>query len=582
MSGTGSLMIRNLRKPSDYTKAVMTQDELLRIAIANDLNVAKARQSMMRGEVQELTPQQSRTPAELQADTELQERTALNNLLELFQYREAGQIINSLSSDDIFTLNQLFPQIKQDIQRRYNVKLISPSFFVDYLRKFREEIEASKGLSTNLSSITNKFNTLTDNISDLRATLPTNYQLRKLRGDIDNLSKNLPAVLTAPVIERVERLQASIPSAEDFRKLSADTEKSQSETINLLQRITESMPTQIQIQKILDDIEKGDITQAQGFQEIEIALSGISEAQLDALEDMKRELAERQAQGSQRDIAVEAEIPIGVRGVPTLALAKRIVSGAPSRQIGLYIIFGDGRSEEINTLGLKSLYRSNDGFRDWALSIFNREPTITMLKTYIGSRTSEFIPSSSVSEMTDVETATKSGFGLRATKPKAKPDKIGKGVEYVSEPHYRQLGKYAVNMRQLKDRDILNVKFHSLGRVPQFKPTPISDVFKDYLLELLENGKSNARIYDQVPTEERLLFEKIATGAGISHAIKLKKTITDEDKADNDRFNILKGEYLAGNNSVALLKELRKLVVKFIDQGKILKQDGLNLLIELS
>jgi len=44
----------------------------------------------------------------------------------------------------------------------------------------------------------------------------------------------------------------------------------------------------------------------------------------------------------------------------------------------------------------------------------------------------------------------------------------------------------------------------------------------------------------------------------------------------------LKGEYLAGNNSVALLKELRKLVVKFMSQGKISKNDGMNLLIELS
>ena len=77
MSGTGSLMIRNLQKPSDYSKAVMTQDELLRIAIANDANVAQARQGFQRGEVQALTPQQLKSPAELQADQALQERTCL-------------------------------------------------------------------------------------------------------------------------------------------------------------------------------------------------------------------------------------------------------------------------------------------------------------------------------------------------------------------------------------------------------------------------------------------------------------------------------------------------------------------------
>jgi hypothetical protein len=37
-------------------------------------------------------------------------------------------------------------------------------------------------------------------------------------------------------------------------------------------------------------------------------------------------------------------------------------------------------------------------------------------------------------------------------------------------------------MPQLKERDILNVKFPSLGRIPQFKPTPISDVMKEFVL----------------------------------------------------------------------------------------------------
>jgi hypothetical protein len=137
-------------------------------------------------------------------------------------------------------------------------------------------------------------------------------------------------------------------------------------------------------------------------------------------------------------------------------------------------------------------------------------------------------------------------------------------------------------MNQLKNRDILNVKFRSLGRIPQFKPQPISEALKDFVLDLLENGKPNHRVYDTLSVEERQLFEKLATYAGIINSLKLKKTLTDEDIKDNERFAILKGEYLAGNNSQTLLKELRKLVVKFMNTGKITKTDGTNLLIELS
>jgi hypothetical protein len=551
----------------------------------------------MRGEVQELTPQQSRTPAELEADTELQERTGLNNLLELFQYREAGSIINSLSADEIFTLNQLFPQIKQDIQRRYNVKLISPSFFMDYLRKFKEEIEASKGLSTNISTITNKFNDLTDNINDLRNILPSKLQLTRLKNDLRKLS-DVPDFMSRPVIDRIDRLERSIPTAEDYRKLSTDTEQAQFETINLIQNIAENMPTQIQIQKVLDAIEDGRISSQQGFKEIEDLISGISEVQLDALDDVKRELGEIQAQGSNLDVFIEESIPIGIRGIPTLALGRRNRGGVPSGASGLYIIYADGRKEEQSSDSIRILYSTNESFKDWANSTFGRKPTIMMIKTYVQRETGSFLPSVASTE-TPVESKEKLGYGVGGNAPLRTPnrpktpvkskngqfvlqEKVGKGVEYVAEPNYRQFGKYVVNMKQLKERDILNVKFPSLGRIPQFKPIAISDVFKDYFLDLLENGKSNSRIYDQIPIDERILFEKISTGAGVIHALKIKRTVTDEDKTDNDRFSILKGEYLAGNNSVALMKELRKIVVKFMGQGKILKQDGLNLLIELS
>jgi len=55
-------MIRNLRKASDYDKARINQDDLLKIAIANDNNISNARRAYRQGEVPALTPQQQFTP----------------------------------------------------------------------------------------------------------------------------------------------------------------------------------------------------------------------------------------------------------------------------------------------------------------------------------------------------------------------------------------------------------------------------------------------------------------------------------------------------------------------------------------
>jgi hypothetical protein len=585
MSGTGSLMIRNLQKPSDYSKGVMTQDELLRIAIANDANVAQARAGFQRGEVAPLTPQELKSPAELQADIALQEKTALNNLLRLFQYREASAIIAELNPDEIFTMNQSFPQIEREINRRFAKGLLSPTFFVEYLRKFKEELEASKGVSTNLSSITNKFNALTDNINDIRAILPTREQFALLEQKLATTFRQLPDYIVRPVVERINRLQDNIPSSREFQRISADQEILQFETLNMLQTITSTMPTRVQIQQILTDLEEGRISQVDAFQRVQDAISGVSDAQLDGLEELKREIAESSSTAVRggENIDILAQVVVGTRAVPRLAVARAVLaSGTPSTTQSIYII-GEVGNQKLTLNELKALLVREDGFRNWYATNVGGVANLSNLKDYILENALQ-APSSAVSDATSKETFSteKSGFGLKAKNGRIRTKKIGEGLKYEPEPTYRQFGKYVINIPQLKERDILNVKFPSLGRIPQFKPTPISDVMKEFLLELLDTGKVSNRIYEQIPIEERQLFEKIATGAGILNSLKIKRTISNEDKEDNDRFTLLKGEYLAGNNSVALLKELRKLVVKFMSQGKISKQDGMNLLIELS
>ena len=585
MSGTGSLMIRNLRKPSDYSKGVMTQDELLRIAIANDANISGARAGFQRGETIPISAQQLKSPAELQADIALQERVGLDNLLKLFEYREAGSIIAELTPDEIFTMNQSFPTIEREINKRFAKGLLSPTFFIEYLRKFREELEASKGVSTNLSMITNKFNALTDNLTDLQAILPTKEQFDMLDKNLYNAFKDLPRYLVEPVLERLNRLEKNIPSRRDLERVSQESEILQFETLAILQDLTSNMPTQVQIQRIIDDINSGRVDAIGGFQELQNALSGISDAQLDGLEELKRELAESSGStGGGDNIETLAEVIVGVEGVPKLAVARSVLaSGTPSTQQSIYIKKERG-NQKLTLNELRALLTRYEGFRNWyTTNIGGRYASLSNLKDYIMENSLQ-APSSDVSDATSKETFTteKSGFGLKAKNGRIRTKKIGAGVKYEPEPIYRQLGKYVINIQQLKERDILNVKFPSLGRIPQFKPTPISDILKEFILELLDTGKVSNRIYEQIPIEERQLFEKIATGAGIMNALKLKRTISNEDKEDNDRFTLLKGEYLAGNNSVALLKELRKLVVKFMSQGKISKHDGMNLLIELS
>ena len=66
-----------------------------------------------------------------------------------------------------------------------------------------------------------------------------------------------------------------------------------------------------------------------------------------------------------------------------------------------------------------------------------------------------------------------------------------------------------------------------------------------------------------------------------SMTIKLKPI--NEDKKDLvERFKVLRGQFIAGNNAPTLIKELRSIILHFMEKGQIQKQDGYDLLKELS
>lgn len=174
------------------------------------------------------------------------------------------------------------------------------------------------------------------------------------------------------------------------------------------------------------------------------------------------------------------------------------------------------------------------------------------------------------------------GVGFKATRIPV--SKVGKGVKLEKEdnPTYRQFGKYVLHIPHLVNNNTANFKYPSLGSIPSIKPLTVSDDYKDLILDVLQTGKLNKKELERLPQSEIKHFERVAVGAGLVEQLGLKLGSTEEDKADSKRFELLRGEYLAGNNNQDLIKELRMLITKFINTGRIHKNEGLNLLLELS
>jgi hypothetical protein len=162
--------------------------------------------------------------------------------------------------------------------------------------------------------------------------------------------------------------------------------------------------------------------------------------------------------------------------------------------------------------------------------------------------------------------------------------KIGSGVAVAEkEPTYQEFGKFVIHVPQLR-KNILNFKYAS-GSRPQYLPiVNIDDDTKDLLVSTLETGKMSENQFNKLPQPSKDFLIKAIKGAGLQNQLfkGRDKLYATEEKEDRDRFNILKGEFDAGNDNPNLIKELRGLVIKFIDTRIIPKKQGLEFLRQLN
>jgi hypothetical protein len=150
------------------------------------------------------------------------------------------------------------------------------------------------------------------------------------------------------------------------------------------------------------------------------------------------------------------------------------------------------------------------------------------------------------------------------------------------ENRYIAFGKYAINMRQLK-KSVLQIVYKSLAPNPSFPSKKISSELQQYLFELLTNKKSLPTFYKHVPEEDKKMFEKLAIFAGVFDKLNLPRVNSLEDeKKEMDRFKLLHGEFVAGNDNVAIARELRNLILKFLAENRISKAKAYEYLLELN
>jgi len=160
--------------------------------------------------------------------------------------------------------------------------------------------------------------------------------------------------------------------------------------------------------------------------------------------------------------------------------------------------------------------------------------------------------------------------------------KVGKGIEVEEQPRFKTFGKYIIHIPHLINDNVLNVKYPSGGSIPSIKPVQVEDNFKEFIIDMLDTGRMSEKHFNTLTKPEQQHFIKIAKGANLMNKLGIKSNADEDEHKEIQRFELLKGEYDAGNNNANLVKELRALLIKFMRGGKINKKQGMDFLMELS
>ena len=177
------------------------------------------------------------------------------------------------------------------------------------------------------------------------------------------------------------------------------------------------------------------------------------------------------------------------------------------------------------------------------------------------------------------------GLGLKnsITHSKYKNIKIGRGLEIEEKkPVYVQFGNFIIHKKQLFDDNILNLKYKSMGSTlikRQVLTDPLTQLFKD----VIEYNKINQKDYDNLSDNDKKIFDNVIDKAYLNELIKYNRVVSGKGIINSDmlninneiqRFKILKGQILAGNDNIDLKNEFKILLKKFTDLNRIDKSES--------
>lgn len=171
------------------------------------------------------------------------------------------------------------------------------------------------------------------------------------------------------------------------------------------------------------------------------------------------------------------------------------------------------------------------------------------------------------------------GCGLARSK-KQFVEKINFSEGLPRDKSYIPFGKYVLHKHKLTG-GILQVKTIKGGAIPKLPTIGISPSLGKIIKKMVGGGLPTYDEMSALNEDEKNTLYKVFKLSQIDKADMLPAPDKTKEEQEMNRFQILKGQIQAGNDSVDLIKEFKCMLLRFISGGKIPRGQGMDLVCEL-
>lgn len=585
-------------------------------------------------------PTDTRTTAEKQADLYRLRIDVRSMLSDIADGPNADKIVQQLDPYQLRFLSDQLPFIIADLKPKYRTGILA-EIFMPYFTKYMDNYQRTKGVNAALQQEAGERILLNQDI--ILSNMANKKDVEDIGGAVRELGISNTG-LGRSILSNVETLSQVVEFIpEVIRSMNeADNAIIKGQIQTTLNDLVKDLPTKTDMNELLRQLAEA---QAQGNTEgMEFVLSKLADI-IDGGADIRGEIMVLQQLVAQAK-AERPTAPVGVatsQSIETFRFTDRAgrefsyinpaeltATGRPTRDqlldyidvVGGFIpnfFIGTTPSgvKKGSKMTLKAFLEAKDGIVRDALKRLMDEQQIQQ---------AEVIRASPIAPMTPYMTPTRTpreeleardemfaedmkGRGIKsvrmgmkgamkgvkmgrglvrpATMPNKRNDVLVPGfdIDYSQgvkpTPRFIPFGRFVINKNRL-EKDIIAVKRPAGSTLADLPSKRVSRNLGKVVRTIAGGSVPSFDDINKLDKEEQEYLYLLASKSDLLDKVNLPTPKKDEDEADINQFEIMRGQIIAGNDSVELVKKFKQLILRMSERDLIPKRQVKELMITLA